>query len=439
MPEIFTLSKRKFNPYLFFLLLVVLIYLPSSVGRQPFPPDEVRNVKIVHNMKHWHDYLILKYNDEDYFHKPPFYYWLLKLLSKIKGVKLLTLGVILNIFLSWGIISLNYLFLKKEGFVKTGFFAGMFLSTTSLFYGMNIILRMDILFLFFITLSIVSFWFSLRANKNYFMFLSAFSSFLATFSKGALGVILPLEVIISEVIFLKKKANLKKLFYWLAAVSVLIFLWMSAFSQISPGYFKKMLFRQTLERAFSSFTHKEPWYYYLIYILPIAFPWVFFEIVYFFKIKQKAITSWERINIFWFISGFLTLSLIGSKVVMYLVILLPPLCNLGARQFVLNREAKGIFLITAALLLIVSTAAFVVFKIKGEFLPGVSLYIIFFFALFLLVLFKVKPKFSFVVFFLFWVILLEIINFAVLPLISQHHYNKLSLSSLSRNYHHEKN
>ncbi|MDD5195469.1 MAG: glycosyltransferase family 39 protein, partial [Candidatus Omnitrophica bacterium] len=163
MPETSTSSiVKKINPYLLFFLLCIVLYLPSALLRFPFAPDEFRNIYIAQNIHSFNNYLFPNYVDGFYHEKPPFYFWILKLFLQAKLANPLILPVIFNAIISASIVSLNYFILKKEGFQKEGFISALLISSCGIFYGMNMLVRMDILFLFFIFASICSFWLACR-------------------------------------------------------------------------------------------------------------------------------------------------------------------------------------------------------------------------------------------------------------------------------------
>jgi len=327
MQEIYTLLKRKNNPYILFFLLSILLYMPSSFFRFPFMPDEVRNLYIAKNISNFYEFFIPKYIDEYYFEKPPFYFWILKIFLKIK-FNYLILPIFLNSISSFVIASLNYSFFKKYN-EEEAFLSSIIILTTGLFYGLNLIVRMDILFITFIFLSFISF---LKGN----IILSSVFTFLATFTKGPLGLFI-LVVNIFFAIFLKDKKIFLKSLLVLFLSLFLVFLWLFIFSKIEPRYFTIMFFRQTVSRALNPFNHREPFYFYILWFFPAFFPWSFLLIRYFLNLKSNNLTILEKVYIFWFLGGFILLSFIKSKLFIYLLILIIPFSGLVSK-FIISKK-----------------------------------------------------------------------------------------------------
>ena len=412
-------NARLINPYLLFFFLCIFLYVPSSFLRSPFPPDEFRNIYIAQNIHTARDYLFPHYVDGFYHEKPPFYFWILKLFLKFSWPTPLVLPIMFNTLISWVIVSLNYRFFKKEGFEKTGFLSSLLLATIGIFYGMNFLMRMDILFLFFIFLSIFFFWFSCREDKTSYLFLSAFFSFLAVFTKGAFGIIFPLFIGIGASIILRSpKAFMKAMAAYLLAAA-LVFMWLFYFSKLYKDYFSVMFFRQTISRGFDPFSHHEPFYYYLIYIIPVFLPWSFLGIGYCINGKKGKIPLWEKLYLFWFLAGFVILSVISSKLQMYLLLLAIPFCGLVGRFLSDGQDKvkKILFNVTAFFFFLSWLAAFFIFGTKAALPPTAFLSLPLFLALPFLVI-KKPPRIQFRNFFIFWIILIQMLNIFYIPLAS---------------------
>jgi 4-amino-4-deoxy-L-arabinose transferase-like glycosyltransferase len=430
MQEIYISSiEKKVNIYLLFFLVCLFLYLPSSFFRKPFYPDEVRNLYIAKNISKPKDFLFPKHFDKIYYEKPPLYFWILKLFSNILPNYLLFLPILFNILVSWGILLVNYLLLKEEGFAQIGIFSSFLLSTTGIFYGMSILTRMDLLFLFFIFLSLYFWWLSVKKDRTIFIFLSSFFSFLAVFTKGILGIIFPLFIELGMSIYLKDKKILKRVIFLNILVCLGIISWLLSFSYIEKNYFRKMVIEQTIYRAFSPFAvHRQSIFFYFPFLFIVFLPWSFFGLGYFLTFFKRKIFPCEMLFLLWFLGGFVILSLIRSKLPMYLLLLSIPFCVLitiflfkGEEQF-----KKGLLLFTEGFFIISWIGAFIYFIFKDEFIPISSFFSIF---LFLIIILINRKKSFFVQFknlFIIWIIIIQIVNFFYLPLASENSgYNKI--------------
>ena len=423
MQETYTLStEKKVNPYLIFFIICIIVYLPSCFLRAPFYPDEVRNLYITQNITEAKDYLIPYYLEDNYHEKPPLYFWILKILSKVNLKLPLVLPVALNALIIWVLMSLNYRFLKNEGYADVGFVSSLLLSVTGIFYGMGVLARMDILFLFFIFLSVYFLWKALTKNKFTPLVLSAVFSFLAVFTKGALGIIFPLFIGLGMSIFFRGKGAFVKVIF--ANIITLLFIaaWIFSFTQVEGIYFEKMILDQTIGRAVEPKIHDESPFYYLPFIVLVMLPWSFLGAGYFFSLRKKVLCSWEKVFLFWFLGGFVLLSAIRSKVPMYLLLLTIPFCGLTAKFLLGDKEKvkKILLYLTIGFFLFIWLGGFIYCKVTGEFFPKAAYLVLGVFIVTAIFMIKKRSLQQFKNFFIGWVVLIQLLNFIFLPLASGH-------------------
>jgi 4-amino-4-deoxy-L-arabinose transferase-like glycosyltransferase len=327
--------------------------------------------------------------------------------------------VIFNAIISWGILSLNYFFFKKEGFEKIGFFSSLCLATMGIFYGMSILVRMDTLFLFFAFLSIYFFWISYKEDNNYYLFFSSIFSFLAVFTKGAFGMIFPFFIEVGMGIVLKNKKFIARALLANLRTSIMIFIWLASFSQMRCDYLRTLFFKQTMSRGFNPYSHAEPFYYYFIYIFPVFLPWSFMVIGYFLNFKKSQIYPWEKLYLLWFLGGFVILSLVRSKIPMYLLLLSIPCSGLVGKFLCEGRDSlrRKLLILTGTFLPLSFLIAFLVFRKKGVIPPPAFLSIpLFLITPFLII--RKSPTIQFRNFFIFWLIVTLTLNFICIPAVS---------------------
>ena len=423
MQETYTLStKRRVNPYLIFFIICIVVYLPSCFLRAPFYPDEVRNLYITQNITEAKDYLIPYYLDDNYHEKPPLYFWILKILSKAKTGSTLFLPILFNALIIWALLSLNYKFLKNEGYPDMGFISSLLLSTIGIFYGMGVLARMDILFLFFIFLSVYFLWIAINKNKFTPLILSAIFSFFAVFTKGAFGIIFPLFIGVGMSIFAKRKGAFTKVLFANFITLIFIALWIFSFTKVESIYFEKMILNQTIGRAVNPMIHDESPFYYLPFIFLVLLPWSFIGAGYFFSLKKNKLDNWQKVSLLWFIGGFILLSAIRSKVPMYLLLLTIPFCGLAAKFLIEGKEKiKRIMLYsTIGFFLFMWLGGFIYCKVTGEFLPNAAYLVLGVFLITAFFMVKQSAQKQFKALFIGWVVLIQLLNFIFLPLASGH-------------------
>ncbi|MFR6381644.1 MAG: ArnT family glycosyltransferase [Odoribacter splanchnicus] len=134
--------------------------------------------------------------------------------------------------------------------------------TSGLFTGSAIVLRMDMLMSLFIILSLYTFYriYTGRCSPADPIKLPIYI-FLAIFTKGPVGLIIPLLTIPAFLLVKKQFKTIGKYLGW-KQWSILIglcSLWFIAvYLEGGKTYLNNLLFHQTINRAVDSFRHKEP-------------------------------------------------------------------------------------------------------------------------------------------------------------------------------------
>lgn len=200
------------------------------------------------------------------------------------------------------------------------------LSSCGLFLGLAVFIRMDMLMTLFIILSLRMFYRmwkgegSRRRNEVLFpVYL-----FLAVFSKGPMGLLIPLA---STLVFLGWNRRIRSFgMYWgwktwgILLGGCLLW-WGWVYAEGGSAYLRNLLFHQTIDRAVDSFHHKEPVYYYLLSMWYSVFPWSFLLIGVTLNALWKRESQSELQQFFFvvFLTTFVMLSFISSKLAVYLV------------------------------------------------------------------------------------------------------------------------
>ena len=257
--------------------LYLVLLLPLLFLREPTPTDEIKYFRIAAESSSQGSFWCTYDNGEMYTDKPPVYFWLIRLTRFIFGddcytamslFSLIPALLILIIFDSW---------CKKELRGKYLRAAEITLLSTVYFLGAAVVLRMDMLMTLFITLAMWWFWkiYSGKHKKSDKYILGIFV-FLAMFTKGPVGLLMPL---VCTAAFLAVKGNFKafkRIWSWNTWIPILIgclFWWTMTAMEGGFAYLKDMLLHQTFGRAFNSFAHSRGIFYYLYSIWYIMGPW----------------------------------------------------------------------------------------------------------------------------------------------------------------------
>lgn len=347
----------KSTPVRYFLYLLALT--PLFLFRDFTLNNELRYLSIADEALRNHSFFTFSNHGIQYADKPPLYLWIVMLGKIVFGThSLLFLGlfsllpalVILHTMDRW---VKNYLSPDQR------LSAEMMLFTSSFFIGTAIVLRMDMLMCMFIVLALFLFYkMYSRQGKPIDSILFPLCIFMAIFSKGPIGFIVPL---VSTLVFLLLKKEIKTIGrYWglksLALILILCSAWFTGvYAEGGKQYFNDLLFHQTLNRAVNSFHHNEPFYYYLLAIWYSLFPWSLLVITTLITgLIQKLVTNdLERFFLVISLSTLAILSLFSAKLAVYMLPSFPfilYLCVMWLSKYGSPRWALWLVAIPAILL-----------------------------------------------------------------------------------------
>ncbi|MGV8962555.1 MAG: ArnT family glycosyltransferase [Candidatus Saccharimonadaceae bacterium] len=333
------------SKYIYLIWFIAL--LPIIILRDFTPDNELRYLSIVDEALANGDIFTFTNHGVIYADKPPLYFWLM-MLGK----------VILNGHRMWFLSMLSFIPAlitimtmtkcmgmsnkREEGNEDrvNEIVPILMLMTSGLFIGLTIVVRMDMLMIMFITLSLYTFYKIYKGeNRRSDKYLFPIYVFLALFSKGPVGILVPLVSTILFLIFTKKIHTFKKYWGWESFLIILAgcAIWFTGvYLEGGNEYLNNLLVHQTVDRGINSFHHKEPFYYYAISIWYLIAPWSLLTIglvtagLYKRKIQNE-------LELFFAIIIFSTLgflSIISSKLGVYLLPVLPFIVFLATSQMV---------------------------------------------------------------------------------------------------------
>lgn len=331
------------DKYIYLFWFIAL--LPIIILRDFTPDNELRYLSIVDEALVNGDIFTFTNQGIIYADKPPLYFWLM-MLGK----------VILNGHRMWFLSMLSFIpalitlltmtkwmhmsnrendCTKEREKVNT---PTLMLMTSGLFLGLTIFVRMDMLMVMFITLSLYTF-FKIYKGENHprDTYLFPIYVFLALFSKGPVGILVPLVSTLLFLLFRKELHTFKKYWGWKSLLIILggCVIWFTGvYLEGGNEYLNNLLVHQTVGRGVNSFHHKEPFYYYAISIWYLIAPWSLLTIglliagVY----KRKIQSELELFFVIIILSTLGFLSIISSKLGVYLLPVIPFIVFLSALQ-----------------------------------------------------------------------------------------------------------
>lgn len=260
-----------------------------------------------------------------YADKPPLYLWIVMLGKLLFGNHSL---LFLGIFSYVPALVVLYVMDKwvKDVLTENERLIGqLMLLTSGFFISTAVVLRMDMLMCMFIVLSLYTFFKMYSGpTKLRDTLLFPFFVFMAIFTKGPVGILVPL---ISTTVFLIINGEIKTIGrYWGWKTAIILFTlcgaWFAGvYAEGGNQYLNNLLFNQTVNRAVNSFHHKEPIYYYLTTSWYSLAPWsLLYAGILVMRLKKRlATTDLERFFLVVALSTLVTLSLISSKLQIYLL------------------------------------------------------------------------------------------------------------------------
>ncbi len=317
-------------------LLYFIVFTPLLYFRDFTPNNELKYLSIINETLANGNFFTFTNHGIPYADKPPFYFWFIMAGKLIWNehymfflglFSLLPAFVILYIMDRWTHPLLNSQ--QRNS-------AQLSLLTTGLFLGAALILRMDMLMCMFIVLALYTFFrIYKRTNSRIEKYLLPLYIFLALFTKGPVGLLIPFLAIITF-LSIKKEIRYFSRYFGIRQWTILLGLcglwFLGVYLESGSNYLYNLLFHQTVNRAIDSFHHKEPFYYYFQTIWYTVAPWsLFFIFTLCYGLwKKRLTTDLERYFLVILSIILFSLSVFSSKLDIYLLPAFPFLAYLPA-------------------------------------------------------------------------------------------------------------
>lgn len=312
--------KPVYRYLLFFILL-----LPAIVLRDYTPDNELRYISLVDEALRNGTWFTFYDHGTVYADKPPLYFWYIMLMRALLGAHYFWAVALASLLPAIGIVAVMDRWMKQEGVACYTAMAGWMLMVTAMYIGTALVLRMDMLMALFILLALRTFYRMYKGTAGRWAgWMLPLYVFLAVFTKGPVGLLMPL---VSIAVFLAVKKDLRhfgRYFGWKqwGLLVGLCAAWFSlVYAEGGSEYLNNILFKQTVGRGVRSFHHAEPFYYYLAHFAYALAPWSLLCIAAYVKgVKNRLWASdIEKFLAVVSASTFVLLSLVSSKLDIYLV------------------------------------------------------------------------------------------------------------------------
>lgn len=344
-------------------ILFCVALLPILFLRDFTPSNELRYLSIADEALRNHTFFTFTNHGEPYADKPPLYFWFVMLGKWLFGSHQMWFLSLASLVPAIVIVRTMDKWTATESDVKSRDSARMMLLTCGLFTGLAVTLRMDMLMCMFIVLALRAFYrmATLPDAGKWETWLFPVYMFLALFSKGPVGLLVPL---FSTVVFLLWKRRIRqwgKYWGWRTWGVLLAgcLIWFCAvYAEGGKAYLDNLLFHQTIDRAVNSFHHKEPFWYYGVSVWNSIAPWTLLVIGTIVAVIGKRLISTDLQRFFCSVvlATFALLSCISSKLQVYLLPAFPFMVYIAA-LFLFRFKDKGwlnaLFALSAALFILI--------------------------------------------------------------------------------------
>ena len=326
------------HPILAVILLMLLTLSPIMALRDYTPSNELRYVSIVDEALEQGNVFAFTNQGQDYADKPPFYFWLMMLGRLIFGghcmyylslLSFIPACIIIAVMDKWLRTAYPDVFSSRQ---RAG--VALMLATTGLFLGMTVFLRMDMMMCMWIVLALWTFWKwdNGIGRDSAHKLLLPFYTFMALFTKGPVGILVPpvaIIVILGAGRRWKETGKYLGLVFW-GILAVLCAAWFTGvYLDGGSTYLNNLLFHQTVDRAVNSFHHKAPVWFYLGLIWAVMVPWCLATVPALISGLLKKHGSdlkpsgYEKTLALTGVSTFVMLSCFSSKLAIYLAPIFP--------------------------------------------------------------------------------------------------------------------
>jgi len=251
---------------------MMLICLSPIMAMRDFSPsNELRYLSIADEALRDGHFFAFYNQGLIYADKPPLYIWIIMLCKLIFGKHCMYALAMFSFIPAAVIIWVmdRWVFSGRGASSAERSAAALTLGTTGLFLGMSVFLRMDMLMVMFIVLAL----YALRRDKPWAF---AIWTFMALFSKGPVGLLVPPLTAVVWLLSRREGARIGRFLggrFWLVLIICCGAWFTGVYLDGGREYLDNLLVHQTVGRAVNSFHHDRPFWYYFVNIWGVLAPW----------------------------------------------------------------------------------------------------------------------------------------------------------------------
>jgi len=323
------------------LAIVIGLFFALFLGSRPLSvPDEGRYVEIPREMTVTGDWLTPRLNGVKYFEKPPLFYWFEAVLIKLFGLGEWSVRLGPALFALFGCLTVYYAGTRLFG-RRAGILSAAVLASSVLYYALSRLISLDMPVSVLLTAALLSFLLGTqeqekKARRLFFWGFYAFAA-LTTLTKGLIGIAFPGMIIFLWMLVTGEWRVLRTM-HLLSGLALFLMIaapWHILTGRANPEFFDFYFIREHFQRYLTKVHHHyKPAWFYLPILIGGLFPWSAFLM----QAVRHALppNSWkDRKNyqaeiflLLWALLIFLFFSASSSKLIPYLLPVLPPLALL---------------------------------------------------------------------------------------------------------------
>ncbi|MEY2854575.1 MAG: hypothetical protein RL030_1707 [Pseudomonadota bacterium] len=276
---------------LLWLGAAALLLFATGIGlRDPWPADEPRFAVLARDMFHSGDWLFPRVGGDLYQDKPPLYFWLLTAAYAVTG-SVRASFLLPSLLASFGILGLVYDLGRRMAGRHAGLLAALTLACTVQFLTTMRSAQIDATLCFLMTLSLYGLLRHLLWGPSWGWYaVGGFAAGLGVITKGVgfLPMLLPLVFVLMRKRRWQPLPHFAGGWRWsIAPLAMLlgICVWFvpmligaATRGAEYAAYRDEILFRQTVTRYGKAWHHHEPWYYFLVQVIPLL--WLPFSLLF---------------------------------------------------------------------------------------------------------------------------------------------------------------
>ncbi|OOP57334.1 MAG: hypothetical protein AYP45_04060 [Candidatus Brocadia carolinensis] len=321
---------KKDIPFLLGLIVIGLVLFLFYTWSIPLiDPDEPRYASTASDMVMNNNWIVPHFNGAPRINKPPLFYWAIALSYKIFGISEFSARLPATLA-AIGTVLITYLWGKRLEDRKNGFWAGVMLMVSPLFFFVSRLCITDMFLTFFICASLYLFFIEYTAanKKNLrrlFLYLLLSMVFLV---KGPVGLLLFILITVGFLLWIRDFQSIRSLWYlpgFLLFLGIICAWGIPFWLSLGTKQISALLSQEMSGRFVSGYAHPQPFYYYVPVFFMGFFPWslfLFIPCIHTLKQRHRMPAEEKRQTYFfcsWLVLSLIFFSLSHSKLMTYIL------------------------------------------------------------------------------------------------------------------------